>query len=147
MDCFISCTDNETTRGTKWKKINSWKKKFYEISFYHACLKRCMPCLLVANSCDDKRINLVGMTLAHFLSLNLVGDLFVTAANVIFGDRSRYMASQDPKPKMVEWPSSWKPTDPQPLSWDCWINKPFTRQTLPAPCGWTVLGHISKPVL
>ena len=61
-----------------------------------------MTCLLVAYSCDDKRINLVGMKLAHFLSLNLVGDLFVMAANVIFGDRSRYMASQGPKPKMVE---------------------------------------------
>ena len=61
-----------------------------------------MTCLLVAYSCDDKRINLVGMTLAHFVSLNLMGDLFVMVANVIFGDRSRYMASQGPKPKMVE---------------------------------------------
>ena len=61
-----------------------------------------MTRLLVADSCDDKRINLVGKTLAHFVSLNLVGDLFVKAENVIFGDRSRYMASQGPKPKMVE---------------------------------------------
>ena len=43
-----------------------------------------MPCLLVANSCDDKRINSVGLTLAHYLSLNIVGDLFVTVENVIF---------------------------------------------------------------
>ena len=61
-----------------------------------------MTCLLVADSCDDKRINLVGMTLAHFVSPNLVGDLFVMVANVIFGDRSRYMASQGPNPKMLE---------------------------------------------
>ena len=49
-----------------------------------------MTCLLVADSCDDNRIYSVGMTLAHHLSLNLVNNLFVTAANFIFGDLSRH---------------------------------------------------------
>ena len=142
MDCLIWRTNKQTTRGTTWQTVNFWKKKFYEILFYHACFRRGVTCLLVADSWNDNKIYSVGMILAHHLSLNPVNNLFVTAATFIFGDLSRHgitrpktkNGSQDPQVRNLPIHCDW--------CWDCWINKKIITKVFGIFEGICLISHI-----
>ncbi|KAF7019669.1 hypothetical protein CFC21_032825 [Triticum aestivum] len=110
----------------------------------------------LADSCDYKKINLVGMTLAHFLSLNLVGDLFVTAANVIFGDRSRtYMTNVMTTQGITGLPMAaclsqfsipYAIVERESCSASLWRNRAYDRLKLHLAKEFCELPHMSYPI-